>query len=102
MPLVQQLIKKQTRHWDSKLVSDPVQEKLLEIIEAQRKKTTPAKAKASEPEATPTNVVNIMDALRRSVEAEKSTGQALIRPGQTAEIIVGSFNLLDKGLIELP
>ena len=76
MPLVQQLIKKQTRHWDSKLVSDPVQDKLLEIIEAKRKKTKrPAKAKASEPEATPTNVVNIMDALRRSVEAEKRPGK---------------------------
>ena len=31
----------------------------------------PANAKASEPEATPNNVVNIMDALRRSVKAEK-------------------------------
>ena len=46
MPLIQQLIKKQTRHWDSKLVADPVQDKLLEIIEAKRKKTKrPAKAK---------------------------------------------------------
>ena len=76
MPLVQQLIKKQTRHWDSKLVADPVQDRLLEIIEAKRKKTKrPVKAKASEPEATPNNVVNIMDALRRSVEAEKRPGK---------------------------
>jgi non-homologous end joining protein Ku len=53
MPLIQQLIKKQTRPWDSKLVADPVQDKLLEIIEAKRKKTKrPAKAKASEPKAT--------------------------------------------------
>ena len=71
MPLVQRLIKKQTRHWDSKLVADPVQDKLLEIIEAKRKKTKrPAKAKASESKATPNNVINIMDALRKSVEAE--------------------------------
>jgi DNA end-binding protein Ku len=42
------------------------------IIEAKRKKTKrPATAKASEPEATPNNVINIMDALRRSVKAEK-------------------------------
>ena len=76
MPLIQQLIKKQARHWDSKLVSDPVQHKLLEIIEAKRKKMKrPAKAKASEPEATPNNVVNIMDALRRSVKAEKRPGK---------------------------
>jgi DNA end-binding protein Ku len=76
MPLIQQLIKKQTRHWDSKLVSDPVHDKLLEIIEAKRKKTkAPAKSKASKPEATPNNVVNIMDALRRSVKAEKQSGK---------------------------
>jgi DNA end-binding protein Ku len=76
MPLIQQLIKKQTRHWDSKLVSDPVQDKLLEIIEAKRKKTKrPATPKASEPEATPNNVVNIMDALRRSVKAQKQPGK---------------------------
>jgi DNA end-binding protein Ku len=72
MPLIQQLIKKQAHHWDSHLVSDPVRDKLLEIIEAKRKKTKrPAKTKASEPEATPNNVVNIMDALRRSVKAEE-------------------------------
>ena len=70
MPLIQQLIKKQTGHWDSKLVADPVQDKLLEIIEAKRKKTKrPAMAKASEPKATPNNVISIMDALRKSLEA---------------------------------
>jgi DNA end-binding protein Ku len=76
MPLIQQLIKNQTRHWDSKLVSDPVQDKLLEIIEAKRNKIKPrAAAKASEPEATLNNVIHIMDALRRSVEAEKRPGK---------------------------
>lgn len=76
MPLIQQLIKKQTRHWDSKLVADPVQDKLLQIIEAKRKKTKrPARTKASEPKATPNNVVNIMDALRKSVEAGNRSGK---------------------------
>jgi DNA end-binding protein Ku len=76
MPLIQQLIKKQTRHWDSKLVADPVQDKLLEIIEAKRKKTKrPEKAKASEPKATTNNVISIMDALRKSLEAEKRPGK---------------------------
>jgi DNA end-binding protein Ku len=76
MPLIQQFIKKQTRHWDSKLVSDPVQDKLLEIIEAKRKKTKrPAKAKGAEPKATPNNVINIMDALRKSVEVENRPGK---------------------------
>jgi DNA end-binding protein Ku len=77
MPLIQEFIKKQTRHWDSKLVSDPVQDKLLDIIEAKRKKTKrPAKAKASEPKATPNNVINIMDALRKSVEAQNRPASA--------------------------
>lgn len=76
MPLIQQLIRKQTRHWDSKLIADPVQDKLLEIIEAKRKKTRrPAKTKASEPKATPNNVINIMDALRKSVEAESRSSK---------------------------
>jgi DNA end-binding protein Ku len=76
MPLIEQFIKKQTRPWDSKLVSDPVQDKLLEIIEAKRKKTKrPVKAKAAEPKATPNNVINIMDALRKSVESENRPGK---------------------------
>jgi DNA end-binding protein Ku len=76
MPLIKQLIKKQTRHWDSKLLSDPVQDKLLEIIESKRKKTKrPAKAKASDDKAPSSNVINIMDALRKSVEAENRPGK---------------------------
>jgi DNA end-binding protein Ku len=78
MPLVKQLIKKQTRHWDSKLVSDPVQHKLLEIIEAKRKRGNkrPATVKAAEPEATPNNVISIMDALRKSVDAGRRRGKS--------------------------
>jgi len=76
MPLILQLIKKRTRPWDSKLVADPVQDKLLEIIEAKRKTLKrPAKAKVAEPKATPNNVINIMDALRKSVAAEKRQGK---------------------------
>ena len=76
MPLIQQFIKKQTRHWDSTLVSDPVQGKLLGIIEAKRKKTKrPTKAKGAESKATPNNVISIMDALRKSVEAENRPGK---------------------------
>jgi DNA end-binding protein Ku len=70
MPLVQQLIKKQTKNWSLQMVADPVQERLLEIIEAKKKTLTkPAKAKSAP--ASQSNVVNIMDALRKSVAAEK-------------------------------
>lgn len=77
MPLVQQLIKKQTKDWSPKMVADPVQERLLEIIAAKKKSLKkPAKSKGkSAPSAPPTNVVNIMDALKKSVAAEKRTGR---------------------------
>ncbi|MGO7704625.1 Ku protein, partial [Rhizobium ruizarguesonis] len=37
MPLFQQLIKKQTQHWSLTMVSDPVHDKLLDIIDAKKK-----------------------------------------------------------------
>lgn len=76
MPLVQQLIKKQTRHWDPSMVADPVQEKLLDII-AEKKKALrkPTKAKKAASSPAPNNVINIMDALRKSVEAENRPGR---------------------------
>ena len=73
MPLVRQLIKKQTKDWNPNMVADPVQKKLLEII-ADKKKTLkkPIKGKAKpQPSSTGSNVVNIMDALKKSVAAEK-------------------------------
>jgi DNA end-binding protein Ku len=71
--LVMKLIKKQSRQWNSKLAADPVQDKLLEIIEAKRKKPK-GRAKASE--ATPgSNVIDIMDALRKSLAGDKRAGK---------------------------
>lgn len=65
--LVGTLIEERTKSWDPKMVGDPVQERLLDIIASKkkgRKKTvrTPAK-----PEGSGSNVVNIMDALRKSI-----------------------------------
>ncbi|NTH49266.1 Ku protein [Agrobacterium rhizogenes] len=78
MPLVQQLIKKQTQHWNPKLVIDPVQDRLLDII-ADKKKALkkPSRAKAKAPASAPaaSNVINIMDALKKSVAAETRTGK---------------------------
>jgi DNA end-binding protein Ku len=76
MPLVQKLIKKHTRHWDVKMVADPVQEKLLEIIEAKKKNLAkPARSKPARPVKTTGNVINIMDALRKSIAAEKRSAK---------------------------
>ncbi|WP_313605650.1 Ku protein [Rhizobium sp.] len=72
LPLVRKLIKKQTRHWDAAMVSDPVQDNLLDIIKSKKKRRKPTATKTSEPEEVekPSNVINIMDALRKSVEAD--------------------------------
>lgn len=69
MALVKTLIDERTKPWDSKMVDDPVQDRLLEIIAAKKKgKKRPAKPKV-EAEA-PSNVINIMDALRKSIASE--------------------------------
>ncbi|MCY1251147.1 Ku protein [compost metagenome] len=71
MPLVQQLIKKKTTDWNPKLVVDPVQDRLLDIINTRKKHLKkPGKAKPKSTEPEPSNVINIMDALRKSVKAE--------------------------------
>lgn len=70
MALMKQLIGEHTRDWDPGMATDPVQERLLEIIAAKKKRQKrPAGARAAaEP---PDNVVNIMDALKRSLAAER-------------------------------
>jgi DNA end-binding protein Ku len=78
MPLVQQLIKKQTQHWNPKMVIDPVQDWLLDLIaEKKRAMKKPSKGKAKAPASAPapSNVINIMDALKKSVAAETRTGK---------------------------
>ena len=70
MTLVKTLIDERTKPWDPKMVDDPVQDRLLEIIAAKKKgKKRPAAAKATEVEP-PSNVINIMDALRKSIAGE--------------------------------
>ena len=75
LTLVKELIDKKTVAWDPKMVSDPVQENLLGIISAKKKKRKrPTKVKAKpEAEEKPSNVINIMDALRKSVASEKKS-----------------------------
>jgi len=68
--LVSQLIEERKTSFRPELVKDPVQERLLDLIE-EKKKGKPHRARReTEAEPTPSNVVNIMDALRRSVAAE--------------------------------
>ena len=69
MDLVTRLIDERTAPWSPDMVADPVQAKLLEIIAAKKKgRKRPAKTAVTE---TPrSNVVNIMDALKKSIASE--------------------------------
>src|SRR5271154_1146550 len=73
MRLIGDLIKSRKKAWSPEMVADPVQAKLIDIIEAKKKGAKKAKAKPSAEPEPPSNVINIMDALRRSVAAAKKT-----------------------------
>ena len=67
--LIAELIDRKTVPWDAAMLGDPIQAQLLKLIAAKKKGKRPAKAKA--PAERPTNVVNIMDALRKSIAADE-------------------------------
>lgn len=70
--LVKKLISERTRAFAPEMVHDPVQEGLVDLIAAKRKKRPARKAAKPASEAPPGgNVVSIMDALRRSLSTEK-------------------------------
>lgn len=71
LSLVTALIDKRTQDWSAELVRDPVQENLQAIIAAKKKGRAAPKKKAKEP-TPPSNVINIMDALKKSMAAEKA------------------------------
>lgn len=72
IPMVQKLIKKKMARWSPDMVSDPIQESLLKLIARKKKTAGPKKSvkgknAKQEPES---NVIDIMDALRKSVSKE--------------------------------
>ncbi len=70
LPMVKRLIDARRRDWDPSLVADPVQDRLVAIVEAKRKgRRLPRPRKPAE--AKPDNVISIMDALKKSLAAEK-------------------------------
>lgn len=83
LKLVGRLIDERTAEWSPAMVADPVQKKLRSIIAAKKRRQKPQAAKRGADGAPPErsdpgksgNVVSIMDALRRSVEAEKKGGR---------------------------
>lgn len=78
LKLVTTLIEERSKPWDPAMVGDPVQDKLHDIIAAKKKgRKRPARKKPDEAEAeeAPSNVVNIIDALRKSLSAESKAGK---------------------------
>ncbi len=75
MRLIGDLIKSRKKDWSPEMVADPVQAQLLDIIAAKKKgaKKVKAKPKAEVETEAPSNVINIMDALKRSVAGAKKT-----------------------------
>jgi DNA end-binding protein Ku len=82
--LIERLIEQRTKPWSPKMVKDPVQAKLLEIIEEKKSEGgVGPKKRPGAGEAQPTGqVVSIMDALRKSVEGEKKPASRSKPAGQ--------------------
>jgi DNA end-binding protein Ku len=73
MRLAETLIEERTKPWDPSLASDPVQDRLLQLIaEKKRGRKRPPQAKP-QPEQK-SNVINIMDALRDSIAGDSAGG----------------------------
>ncbi|HLW91921.1 MAG TPA: Ku protein [Roseiarcus sp.] len=68
--LISTLIEERKASWSVSMLADPVQQNLRKIIAAKGKGAKPARAKVHAPEP-PSNVINIMDALKRSLENER-------------------------------
>lgn len=69
LSLITRLVEKRTKPWSAALAADPVQNQLKEIIAAKREGKHPRNQKKSAGPAG--NVINIMDALRKSIASEK-------------------------------
>ncbi|MBD8651018.1 Ku protein [Rhizobium sp. CFBP 13726] len=79
IPLVQKLIKQKSARWSPEMVSDPIQESLLKLIEEKKRTLKPTRkaSKTKEAPAPASNVVNIMDALRKSVAHDLKSRKAI-------------------------
>ena len=71
--LIGKVIEGRKAPWSPDMVHDPVSEKLAELINEKKKGLPPKAASKAAPADPSSNVVNIMDALRRSIAAEAQT-----------------------------
>ncbi|KUL94350.1 DNA repair protein [Bosea sp. WAO] len=71
LALAQQFIATKTQDWSTEMVQDPVQEHLLKLIASKKRKGSRKSADAGE-KGRPANVVNLFDALKKSLQADKT------------------------------
>lgn len=70
---IEAVIKKRLKDWSTEMVSDPIQESLLKLIATKKRTKKSSTSKASAKKAVgeeKSNIVNIMDALKKSVAKE--------------------------------
>jgi DNA end-binding protein Ku len=73
LSLMKKLVKEETKDWSPSMVQDPIQKRLKSMIKSKQKNQTKAAPAAKrEPVKSTGNVINIMDALKKSLAAEKS------------------------------
>jgi DNA end-binding protein Ku len=71
LTMVRSLIQQRTQDWDEELLTDPVQKNLKRMIAAKKKKSKPrAQTKRETKAPRGGNVIDIMEALRKSLEKE--------------------------------
>lgn len=75
---LEKVIKKRLKDWSPVMVSDPIQESLLKLIAQKKKAKKPAKGtpKSKARETDKSNVIDIMDALKKSVAKELKSRKA--------------------------
>lgn len=71
MQLMEKFIEARSTPWDPSIVDDPVQDRILDMIAAKKKGNSKKKATPKAESKAPSNVINIMEALKKSLEASK-------------------------------
>jgi len=70
LQMVESVIDEKIQAWNPNLVQDPVQEHLLEIIAAKKKGLRLVRKSKDAPSERQSNVISIMDALKKSLDAD--------------------------------
>ncbi|MBP1849254.1 Ku protein [Rhizobium halophytocola] len=78
---IETLIDRQTGNWTAAMVKDPVQQKIQKLIKSLQSSKPAKKKTAKKAEKTPSNVIDITEALKKSIAADKRAGQ---KTGQKA------------------